>query len=53
MDEHGQNSLNSSEAQDDRSPLFALVRLCARQAAREWLAGARSPDPTQEATDER
>ena len=52
MDEHGQNSVNSSEARDDRLPLFALARLCARQAAREWLADARPPDPTQEADDE-
>ena len=53
MDEHGHNSVNSSDAQADRSPLIALVRLCAHQAAREWLAAAHPHDPTQEAGDER
>ena len=48
----------SSIPNDDRervieSKILDLVRLCARQAAREWLADACPPDPPQEAADEK
>lgn len=48
----------SSISNDDQkrvieSKVLELVRLCARQAAREWLADARPPGPPQEAADER